>query len=201
MGIEEQPSNAENELQKKILEIGNVMDKIQLMPIDFTIQPSGVETNEEAVCNMIAYVLQEHENLTNEYGYDMPGRMRVENALKAKLLEKTRDIGENVTTSKKLVLWLDRDPNFCCDIDPMIRREVQIFLETAYMSKELTITTAEERQKMWKDAEREFKKLSPEERNKLIRECEQEERWRDEISDLKWSEELKKNMDNDDCMA
>jgi hypothetical protein len=132
MGIEEQPSNAENELQRKILEIGETMDKIQLMPIDFTIQPSGVETNEEAVCNMIAYVLQEHENLTNEYGYDMPGRRRVENALKAKLLEKTRDIGENFTTTKKLMAMLYHYQNFCSNIQYPLRTDVAIFLKTAH---------------------------------------------------------------------
>jgi hypothetical protein len=131
MEAEEQPSNAENELQKKILEIGKIMDRIQLMPIDFTIQPSGIETDEEVVCSMIAYVLQEFENLTNEYGYDMPGRRRVINALKAKLLEKTRAIGEEFTTSKKLAAWLNHYPNFCPDIQYPLRKGVLDCLMTA----------------------------------------------------------------------
>jgi len=131
MGTEEQPSNAENELQKKIQEIGKIMDRIQFMPIEFTAHPSGVETDEETVCNMIAYVLQEYENLTNGYGDDMPGRRRVINALKAKLLEKTRTIGENFTTSKKLAALLIDSQNFCPNIQYPLRTGVIGCLKTA----------------------------------------------------------------------
>jgi hypothetical protein len=197
MGIEEQPSNAEIELQKKILEIGNVMDKILLEPFVFSDLPTNTKTNEETVCRLIADVLQHRMCLADDGGYDGIRKIGIEKVLATELLKKNRNIDERLTTSKKLVLWLVGDSNFCCDIDPVIRQEVQNFLKNAYMSKELSTTSNEERQRMWKEAEQEFKSLSPEKRNKIIRESEQEERWRNEISDLKWSEELKKNMNND----
>ena len=147
---------------EKIEEIGRIMDMIELMPIEFTIQPPNIETNEEAVCKLIADVLQHRTCLADDGGYNSISKRKIEEAVYAELREKTRDIGDGFTTSKKLVMWLSCYPDFCCSIDPTIRQKVKIFLEMASNK----ISTFEERQKMLEEACKQFNMLSPEKQKK-----------------------------------
>jgi len=192
MGLD-QPTNRELELAKIIPEIGKSMAMIELMPIDFTKPPSGVEIHEEAVCNIIAYVLQQYEHLGDDGEYEGFGMRRIREALIAELQKGTRYIGNGFTTSKKLMAWLGHYQNFCQDIPSSIRSQVRMFLESAHMSVELNSPTHEERMKMIEEARQELKKMSSVERINLLKEIEQDDILKTLISQIRLHEELSNN--------
>jgi len=134
----EQRSNAENEMMRKIHEIGRLMDMIQVTPIDFLALPTEVKTDEETVCEMIDNVYQSRKNLTNENGFDMAGRKRIEEALKKMLVEKNRAIALEFNVCDKLVQWLVCYPEeFCHGIVSSARLELKFLLDAPGKLKEM----------------------------------------------------------------